>query len=142
MRRRPCGIAFPEWEESRGGTPGPIKTYRSGRVALVARSGHPPDIAYVEGMRILIVGAGVIGSVYGAKLLERGHEVVALARGERLIELQERGLILEDAERGYRTALPVSVVDGVSPRGTVRPGARAGSARSAAWHRAGGKEAA
>lgn len=65
-------------------------------------------------MRILIVGAGVIGSVYGAKLLERGHEVVVLARGERLTELQEHGLILEDAERGHRTVLPVSVVDGVT----------------------------
>ena len=74
----------------------------------------PPDIAYVEGMRILIVGPGVIGTVYGVKLLERGHEVIVLARGERLIELQEHGLILEDAERGHRTVLPVSVVDGVT----------------------------
>jgi ketopantoate reductase len=65
-------------------------------------------------MRILIVGAGVIGTVYGAKLLERGHEVVVLARGDRLIELQRHGLILEDAERGHRTVLPVSVVDGVT----------------------------
>ncbi len=65
-------------------------------------------------MRILIVGAGVIGSVYGAKLLERGHEVVVLARGERLIELEEHGLNLEDAERGHRTVLPVPVDDGVA----------------------------
>ena len=65
-------------------------------------------------MRILIVGAGVIGSVYGANLLQRGHEVVVLARGDRLTELQEHGLILEDAERGKRTELPVSVVEGVT----------------------------
>ena len=65
-------------------------------------------------MRILIVGAGVIGSVYGARLLERGHEVVVLARGDRLTELQEHGLILEDAERGQRTVLPVPVVEGVT----------------------------
>lgn len=65
-------------------------------------------------MRILIVGAGVIGSVYGAKLLERGHEVIVLARGDRLTELQEHGLVLEDAERGQRTELPVSVVEGVT----------------------------
>jgi ketopantoate reductase len=35
-------------------------------------------------MRILIVGAGVIGSVYGSKLLGRGHEVIVLARSDRV----------------------------------------------------------
>lgn len=65
-------------------------------------------------MRILIVGAGVIGSVYGARLIETGHEVVVLARAGRLIELQEHGLILEDAERGVRQVFPVSVVDRVT----------------------------
>lgn len=72
------------------------------------------DFAYVDGMRILILGAGVIGSVYGARLLERGHQVVVLARGHRLTELQEHGLILEDAERGQRTVWPVPVVDGIT----------------------------
>ena len=66
-------------------------------------------------MRILIVGAGVIGTVYGAKLLESGHEIVMLARGDRLIELRQHGLVLENAEHRRRTALPVSVVDAVSP---------------------------
>jgi 2-dehydropantoate 2-reductase len=65
-------------------------------------------------MRILIVGAGVIGTVYGAKLLQAGHEIVMLARGERLIELRWQGLILEDAEHRQRTAVPVSAVDAVS----------------------------
>jgi 2-dehydropantoate 2-reductase len=65
-------------------------------------------------MRILIVGAGVIGSVYGARLLEGGHQVVVLARGDRLTELREHGLVLEDAERGQRTVLPVPVVEGVT----------------------------
>jgi 2-dehydropantoate 2-reductase len=54
-------------------------------------------------MRILVVGAGVIGSVYAWKLLEAGHEVVLLARGRRLAELQAYGLVLEDAESGQRT---------------------------------------
>ena len=86
---------------------------RAGSPSLDA-SVVPSDVAYLEGMRILIVGAGVIGSVYGAKLQESGHEVVVLARGDRLTELQEHGLILEDAERGQRTVLPVPVVDGVT----------------------------
>jgi 2-dehydropantoate 2-reductase len=37
-----------------------------------------------------------------------------LARGDRLTELREHGLILEDAERGQRTVLAVPVVEGVS----------------------------
>lgn len=64
-------------------------------------------------MRILIVGAGVIGTVYGAKLLQSGHEVVMLARGERLTELCRYGLILEDAEHRRRAVLPVPVVDAI-----------------------------
>jgi ketopantoate reductase len=34
-------------------------------------------------MRILIYGAGVIGSVYGARLRQAGHDVVFLARADR-----------------------------------------------------------
>ena len=65
-------------------------------------------------MRILIVGAGVIGSVYGAKLLQSGHEIVMLARGERSSALRQYGLILEEAQHRRRIVLPVSVVDAVS----------------------------
>lgn len=61
-------------------------------------------------MRILVVGAGVIGSVYAGKLLTAGHEVVLLARGRRLADLQGSGLILEEAQSGKRTALPVTAV--------------------------------
>ena len=61
-------------------------------------------------MRILVVGAGVIGSVYAGKLSTAGHEVVLLARGRRLADLQGSGLILEEAQSGKRTALPVKAV--------------------------------
>jgi len=61
-------------------------------------------------VRILVVGAGVIGSVYAGKLLTAGHEVVLLARGRRLADLQASGLILEEAQSGKRTALPVTAV--------------------------------
>jgi len=66
-------------------------------------------------MRILVAGGGVIGSVYGGKLLQAGHDVVMLARGERLSDLQREGLILEEAESGQRTVLPVSTVASVGP---------------------------
>ena len=61
-------------------------------------------------MRILVLGAGVIGSVYAGKLLQAGHRVVLLARDQRLAELQAHGLVLEDAQSGRRTTLPVSAV--------------------------------
>ena len=56
-------------------------------------------------MRILVVGAGVIGSVYAAKLLQAGHEVVLFARSRRLTDLQAHGLILVEAQSGQRTEL-------------------------------------
>ena len=62
-------------------------------------------------MRILVLGAGVIGSVYAGKLLEAGHEVVLLARGSRLADLQSHGLLLEDAQSGNRTAQSVVVTN-------------------------------
>ena len=66
-------------------------------------------------MRILVLGAGVIGSVYGARLLEAGHEVVLMARGRRLADLQAHGLSLQDAESGERAQLPVVAVDRPDP---------------------------
>jgi 2-dehydropantoate 2-reductase len=66
-------------------------------------------------VRILVVGAGVIGSVYGAKLAQVGHDVVLLARGHRLADLQTGGLPLVDAQSGQRLALPAPVVATVPP---------------------------
>jgi len=66
-------------------------------------------------VRILVLGAGVIGSVYAGKLLEAGHEVGLLARGSRLADLQSHGLLLEDAESGNRTAQLVASVSEPAP---------------------------
>jgi 2-dehydropantoate 2-reductase len=64
-----------------------------------------------EPTRVLVLGAGVIGSVYAGRLLQAGHHVVMLARGQRLADLRAHGLVLEDAESGHRKQLPVSVVE-------------------------------
>ncbi len=62
-------------------------------------------------MRILVVGAGVIGSVYGAKLFTAGHDVVLLARGGRLADLRRSGgVVLLDAQTGQQKVVPVPVV--------------------------------
>ena len=44
-------------------------------------------------MRVLIFGAGVIGSLYASYLSRNGCETAILARGHRLAELRENGLL-------------------------------------------------
>lgn len=43
-------------------------------------------------MRVLIMGAGAIGGIYGVLLALRGHEVTFVARGAHLEAMQARGL--------------------------------------------------
>ncbi len=65
-------------------------------------------------MRIVVVGAGVIGSIYGGRLARSGHDVTLLARGQRLTDLQAHGLVLENAGSGQRTEIPLPVRNEVS----------------------------
>lgn len=67
-------------------------------------------------MQILVVGAGVIGSVYGGRLAAVGHDVTLLAHGARLSELRSRGLVLEDAESGVRTRVPARAIGEITSR--------------------------
>jgi 2-dehydropantoate 2-reductase len=66
-------------------------------------------------MDILVYGAGVIGSVYAARLQEAGHNVSLLARGQRAVSLRAHGIQLEDASTGRRTTTRVSVVEHLVP---------------------------
>ena len=49
----------------------------------------------VKAVRILIFGAGVIGSLYGALLAEAGYEVSVYARGRRLKSMSQDGLLVK-----------------------------------------------
>jgi 2-dehydropantoate 2-reductase len=49
-------------------------------------------------MRYIIYGAGGIGGVIGARLIQRGHDVVLIARGAHLEALQRDGLTLRTPE--------------------------------------------
>lgn len=60
-------------------------------------------------MRILVFGAGVIGSIYGAKLAGAGHDVTLLARGPRKAALEAGGLQLTDALTGAEQVLRLPV---------------------------------
>jgi 2-dehydropantoate 2-reductase len=63
-------------------------------------------------MKVLVVGAGVIGSVYAGHLAAAGHEVTLMARGSRLGDLRRAGLRLRRS--GGPEATPtVTVVDEV-----------------------------
>jgi 2-dehydropantoate 2-reductase len=66
-------------------------------------------------MRLLVFGAGVLGSLYAARLRAAGHDVVVLARGARAAELRTQGIVLEEARTGTRTTTRVPVVEALGP---------------------------
>ncbi len=66
-------------------------------------------------MKILFYGAGPLGSLYAARLQESGQEVSVLARGQRLEDIREHGIVLEDAATGQRTTTRVSVKERLEP---------------------------
>jgi 2-dehydropantoate 2-reductase len=59
-------------------------------------------------MRYVIYGAGGIGGVIGARLIQQGHEVVLIARGKHLEALQKTGLTLRTPAEDV--TLPVTAV--------------------------------
>lgn len=75
---------------------------------------HGPG-TIVPFMKILVVGAGVIGSIYAAKLAQAGHQVTVLARAGRAREIREGGLVLEDAASGRRSATSVTPIEHLVP---------------------------
>jgi 2-dehydropantoate 2-reductase len=62
-------------------------------------------------MKTLVYGAGPLGSWIAGKLHGAGVEVSLLARGQRLAELREHGVVLEDAFSGAREIHRVNVVE-------------------------------
>ena len=66
-------------------------------------------------MRILVYGAGGLGSLLAARLFESGQEVSLLARGQRLVNLHQNGLVLEDLITHLRRTYAVRVVDTLAP---------------------------
>lgn len=62
-------------------------------------------------VKILIYGAGVIGSMFAYKLKTGGNEISILARGKRLQDLRHHGLVIQDDifHKEYKT--PINVVE-------------------------------
>ncbi|GAB7037742.1 MULTISPECIES: ketopantoate reductase family protein [Catenuloplanes] len=61
-------------------------------------------------MRLLVYGAGVLGSLLAADLHEAGHDVALLARGERLAALRRHGVLLAEGHNSVVRRVPVPVV--------------------------------
>lgn len=68
---------------------------------------------------VLVVGAGAVGSYYGALLARDGHEVTLVARGSHLDALRERGSIEVAEPDGSVWSAPVRAA--ATPRGAGGP---------------------
>jgi dihydroorotate dehydrogenase subfamily 2 len=62
-------------------------------------------------MKTLIYGAGPLGSLFAARLHEAGCDVSLLARGQRLADLREHGVVLDHAYGGRREVQRVPIVE-------------------------------
>lgn len=66
-------------------------------------------------MKILIYGAGVLGSYEAYELKRVGHEVTILARGKRYEELKEKGLVIRHWLQRRTTVDKINVVKELLP---------------------------
>lgn len=59
-------------------------------------------------MRFIIMGAGAIGGVIGARLAQNGHDVTLVARGDHLAAIRDRGLCLVSSQGEVTLSLPAT----------------------------------
>ncbi len=62
-------------------------------------------------MKIMILGAGVQGTLYGVRLARAGHDVTLIARGMRAGELRRRGAAIEDALGGRTDTVQLPIIE-------------------------------
>ena len=62
-------------------------------------------------MKILVFGIGVLGSYLTHELQKTGHEVTVLARGQRYIDLQNNGLVIQHVKQKRKTIDKISLID-------------------------------
>jgi len=66
-------------------------------------------------VKVLIYGAGVIGTFYGGKLAAAGQRVTVVARGRRRTDISQYGLVLEDIVHRQRWTTQVETIEHLSP---------------------------
>lgn len=85
---------------------------RRSQVGPTPRTWGSPVQRKDSSLKILVIGAGVIGSVYAGLLADAGHDVTVVARGDRLENLRRQGLRLRSVDGG-ESRPTVSIVDAV-----------------------------
>jgi 2-dehydropantoate 2-reductase len=65
--------------------------------------------------KILVYGTGPLGSLFAARLQQGGNDVSILARGQRLAELREHGVVVVDVLTEKQTVTQVNVVERLDP---------------------------
>jgi 2-dehydropantoate 2-reductase len=68
-----------------------------------------------ERSSVLVYGAGPLGSLFAARLQQGGNHVSLLARGQRLADLCEHGIVLEDVRTGEFTVTQVYLIEQLGP---------------------------
>lgn len=66
-------------------------------------------------MKILVFGAGPLGSLFAARLQQGGHQVTLLARGKRMADLQQHGIVIRNWESQEEENVQVELVDSLAP---------------------------
>lgn len=67
-------------------------------------------------MKILVIGAGVLGSLYAARLHAAGHDVSIMARGERLEQIRARGILLQEHGSELVSTVPIRTIEALDPQ--------------------------
>jgi 2-dehydropantoate 2-reductase len=70
-------------------------------------------------MKILVMGSGGVGGLYGGRLARAGCDVTFVARGAHLAAMRERGLTIENAAQGDVHLPSVKVIDDPARAGPV-----------------------
>lgn len=70
------------------------------------------------GAKVLIYGAGPLGSLFAARLHQGGNDVSLLARGRRLADLQKHGTVVHDTLSHVETTDRVNLVERLAPEDT------------------------
>jgi ketopantoate reductase len=62
-------------------------------------------------MKVLVYGAGVLGSLHAVRLHEAGVDVTLVARGDRLASIREHGVLIAEGDQGVVRSIPVPVIE-------------------------------
>lgn len=69
-------------------------------------------------MKILVMGSGGVGGLYGGRLAKAGCDVTFVARGAHLAAMRKHGLLIENEAQGNDLIKPVTVTDDPLSAGT------------------------